>query len=192
MKRISLFIIATVLLWTGLQAQIFTVSDTTPCFERQRNYFYYTWFDTARWYLNSKDTLWFNQSQNELIPQWLYHLNYINETADSTQTPSLHFFGQYTSRPLKIKGLWAMVNKDPLETDPRPILNYSRSAEYLYLYTVDSNEPYIDTLDWYYDSYFLKRINGARWDTNQPRMLCIPAYVDGHAPYNRFRDEYCP
>ena len=42
MKRISLFIIATVLLWTGLQAQIFTVSDTTPCFERQRNYFYYT------------------------------------------------------------------------------------------------------------------------------------------------------
>ncbi len=42
MKRISLFIITTVLLWTGLQAQIFTVSDTTPCFERQRNYFYYT------------------------------------------------------------------------------------------------------------------------------------------------------
>ena len=40
MKRISLFIITTVLLWTGLQAQMFTVSDTTPCFERQRNYFY--------------------------------------------------------------------------------------------------------------------------------------------------------
>ena len=46
MKRISLFIITTVLLWTGLQAQIFTVSDTTPCFERQRNYFYYTSFIT--------------------------------------------------------------------------------------------------------------------------------------------------
>ena len=192
MKRISLFIITTVLLWTGLQAQIFTVSDTTPCFERQRNYFYYTWFDTARWYLNSKDTLWFNQSQNELIPQWLYHLNDINETPDSTQTPPLHFFGQYTSRPLKIKGLWAMVDKNPLEHDRWPVSNYSRAAEYLYLYTVDSNEPYIDTVDWYYDSYFLKRINGARWDTNQPRMLCIPAYVDGHAPYNRFRDEYCP
>ena len=192
MKRISLFIIATVLLWTGLQAQIFTVSDTTPCFERQRNYFYYTWFDTSRWYLNSKDTLWFNHSQNECIPDWQYWLNYINETADSTRTPRLHFFGQYTSRPLKIKGLWAMVDKNPIEHDPRPILNYSRSAEYLYLYTVDSNEPYIDTVDWYYDSYFLKRINGARWDTNQPRMLCIPAYVDGHAPYNRFRDEYCP
>ena len=105
MKRISLFIIATVLLWTGLQAQIFTVSDTTPCFERQRNYFYYTWFDTARWYLNSKDTLWFNQSQNELIPQWLYHLNDINETPDSTQTPpsflrAIHFKAVENKRPL--------------------------------------------------------------------------------------------
>ena len=85
-----------------------------------------------------------------------------------------------------------MVDKNPLEHDRWPVSNYSRAAEYLYLYTVDSNEPYIDTVDWYYDSYFLKRINGARWDTNQPRMLCIPAYVDGHAPYNRFRDEYCP
>ena len=181
MKKIAFLALIGILLGTGLQAQYLPPSDTLPCFERQRTYHYSIWFDTALWFLHPKDGPWSQYGLEEFVPTF-------NSTCGNRQ--AVRLYQQYTSKPLKVKGLWAIVSQseDYPDTTPHssvypwPILNNTKLPEYLYLYTINPAEPKPSTVGIY--SHYLQRIAGARWDTLQPRAMCIPRFYDGHQAYD--------
>ena len=90
----------------------------------------------------------------------------------------------YSPEPLRVNGIWAMVNcacEPELGnlTQRHTYMNPYRAPEYLYLMVrdpkyadwdlYDSHGPHqFDTLN-----YFIV-IDSVRWDTLTPRMLCLP------------------
>lgn len=176
MKKVVSIIVMIVLLTGEVCAQAVSPSrDTLPCGQRQRGYFYTLWYDTADWYLRP--------AANYRGPEWLASSTDINFNKCSFEDSHLEMLlQQYTPRPIRIKGLWAMLSRD------RPSYgncDTNRLPEYLYLYVRDTNvKPPTDGGS---ETYFLRRIASVRWDTAQPKMMCLPASADG----NLYPTLYC-
>ena len=178
MKKILLTAIISLLAWTGLSAQDI---DTLPCGQRQPNYFYPIWYDTASWYLKPDE--W---RMGYGLDQWEVHFN----PWGSVYSHSAVIFQQYTENPVRIQGLWAMVSQ---KADGFPDRDYnpqfgvsdnSKLPEFLYLYVRNPKvDP--DTVGWG-PTFWLFPVAHARWDTNQPKMLCVKQTDD-----ERFPNRYC-
>ena len=175
MKKISLIFVISILAWTGMRAQDI---DTLPCGQRQHNYSYPRWYDTADWFLHP--------DKYHYITQYSVHFNPRN----SGRSNVVEANQCYTATPIRVRGLWAMVSQDVTGFPERNnsanhvILDSTRLPEYLYLYVRDSViKP--DTVS-YDSSRWLKPVAHARWDTNQPRMLCMEKTADG-----RYGHSYC-
>ena len=174
-KILNTLILGMLLLPTVTRAQnpVRISTDTLPCGMRQPNYYYTYWYDTACWYL-----------QPETYGVWNSNGVYLFTTngAENHNTPTIQ---QYVSHPIRMRGLWAMVSQYP-GGDPAtplffPIRDSTRLPEYLYLY---ERKAGYETC--YEDSMFLTRIATVRWDTAQPKMLCLPKTAD-----NRYENMYC-
>ncbi len=177
MKRFVSIIVMTILLTAEMCAQvgIFPTPsrDTLPCGQRQRNHFYSTWFDTTDFYLRP-------YSYGYVLP--FYRDNIWDLYADnSAYRHETSIRQQYSPRPIRIKGLWAILRHWRIDDY---ILDTNRLPEYLYLYVRDTNEkpPSADNPE----SYFLRRVATARWDTAHPKMMCLKQDADG-----LFRNMYC-
>lgn len=68
--------------------------------------------------------------------------------------------------------------------DRGSLLDSTKLPEYLYLY-VRNPAVQMDTVTWDTNRWLLP-VAHARWDTNQPKMLCIKKFADG-----RYGNEYC-
>ena len=177
MKKIILTFVICILAWTGMRAQDI---DTLPCGQRQRNYFYNEWYDTADWFLHP------DKYGNAIRPT-RNHLNAIQDY--QTTSHSVIANQQYSTVPIRARGLWALVSQDArgMPENPRPIYiqDSTRLPEYLYLYIPDPNiKP--DTSIMCDSSHWLIPVAHARWDTNQPKMICLPRTADG-----RYGNSYC-
>ena len=172
MKKIVSIIALAVLLTAEVAAQPRPSRDTLPCGQRQRNHYYTAWLDTM--------DLYFHQPSHRYNPS---HNNIIGlENATSSQTHTMVTYKQYAPRPIRIKGLWAMLSQyTPYGS---LVSDTSRLPEYLYLYVRDTNEdpPTREKPS----SYFLRRVATVRWDTARPKMMCIQQDAAG-----RFQKYYC-
>ncbi len=165
MKKIYFTLIAVLMLLTEVHAQTI---DTLPCGQRERDFYYTEWYDTATYYLNPDDSLVLMGSPNSVHFIW-----YGN---DNTPTGRPYVvFQQYTEDTLRIKGLWAMVSQT---SSGDPYLHYSKLPEHLYLY-IPNPKVNTDTLSSWDTASFLTRITTTRWDTAQPKMLCLTKTEDG-------------
>ena len=179
MKKNILLIAMLVPLCAGVQAQnpVSISTDTLPCGVRLPNYYYGHWYDTTGWYQDPD--------------HWFYN----PVSSDVQFTKESYFDGymwrayqQYAPRPIRIKGLWAMVsqyagpNPESPATSCLPVRDSTRLPEYLYLYV---RNPKVEDTD-SYRTYFLTRIATVRWDTAQPKMMCVQKTADG-----RFPNMYC-
>ena len=177
-KSILIFVIA-ILACTGMRAQDI---DTLPCGQRQRNYFYNEWYDTADWFHHP-------DKYGNAITESNNHLNAIQDY--QTTSHSMIANQQYTAIPIQARGLWALVSQDVrgMPENPNPTYIYvqdsTRLPEYFYLYIPDPNvKP--DTSIMCDSSHWLVPVAHARWDTNQPKMICLPRTADG-----RYGNSYC-
>ena len=175
MKKIVLIIVMSVMQTVAGIAQIpYPSTDTLPCGERQRDYFYSEWYDTVDFYLRP-DCYSYSSAD--------FPNDFCSLQAVSEELPGyIRFFQQYAPRRLRIKGLWAMVRQYGLSSYNR-IKDSTRLPEYLYLglRTKDWPYPYYNT----YDDY-LEFVDSVRWDTAQPKMMCVMQTADG-----RKRNFYC-
>ena len=173
MKKILIISIALLTFCIEVNAQ---QNDTLSC-GRQRNYAYTSgWYDTCAWYLDPKgSTQW-----------WQMHPNpHFYESSPSPGEGDRWYiaYRQHTSDSLSVRGIWAMEWDSPLLPDPGNevprtipgITNHTKLPEYVYLYVLDSSVA-IDSI---WPSRFLKRIATARWDTLQPKTMCIQRFADG-------------
>ena len=171
MKKLILISVICVLAWTGTVAQDI---DTLPCGQRVRNYYYPHWYDTSDLYLNP-DNYYISQNTNRL------------QANTFAEYPFTIAYQYYTETPVRVRGLWAMVSQD---ADGHGLYRYVRVLdstklpEYLYLY-VRNPKIQPDTVTWDTTRWLLP-VAHARWDTNQPRMLCLKRFADG-----RNGNEYC-
>jgi len=177
MKKFLLFSIALYFVGLELQAQ---TTDTIPC-TRQRNYAYTAgWYDTTFWYLDPKNAESTSPYHMHLYPDPTF---LCNTGAAGPGVPIYMCYRQHTPRPLKIKGVWAMVSSSEIFPDPgHPsilaapgVCDSSKLPEYVYLYVRDSSV----TIDSFYYSPYLKRIATERWDTIKPKKMCIQRFADG-------------
>ena len=100
-------------------------TDTLPCGERQRNYFYSDWYDTTDIYLRPDN---YHFTSPELSEDFIH----LEGFGGSTITEIIEWKQQFAPRRIRIKGLWAMVK----QYGPRPgdtIKDSTRLPEYLYL-----------------------------------------------------------
>ena len=174
-KSILIFVIA-ILACAGMRAQDI---DTLPCGQRQRNYFYNEWYDTADWFFHpDKYGYLITEDNNHLNPMSSYN-------ADPNM---VRVFQQYTDNPIRIRGLWALVSQEasgsPEHAFPMYIIDSTRLPEYLYLYVRNPKVPR-DSVTWDSTRWLLP-VAHARWDTNQPHMICLPRTADG-----RYGNSYC-
>ena len=174
-KTILIFVIA-ILACAGMRAQDI---DTLPCGQRQRNYFYNEWYDTADWFFHpDKYGFLITEDNNHLNPMSSYN-------ADPNM---VRVFQQYTDNPIRIRGLWALVSQEasgsPEHAFPMYIIDSTRLPEYLYLYVRNPKVPR-DSVTWDSTRWLLP-VAHARWDTNQPHMICLPRTADG-----RYGNSYC-
>lgn len=163
MKRIISIIAVSVLLTIEVCAQAVAPSrDTLPCGQRQRCYYYSKWYDTADWYLRPYC--------NGLYPSSdIFGLG----SASSSEYHWSNTVQQYAPRPIRVKGLWALLSKDP---PMGRIMDTNRLPEYLYLYVRDTN---VELPIPGKESYFLQRVASVRWDTAHPKMMCLIQDADG-------------
>ena len=165
-------------LCAGVKAQnpVSISTDTLPCGVRLPNYYYGRWYDTTGWYQDPDNWIWNPMSID---------VHFIEECySDGFRWRA---FQQYAPRPIRIKGLWAMVSQyagpNPEDTTTcLPVRDSTRLPEYLYLYV---RNPKVEDTDSYM-TYFLTRIATVRWDTAQPKMMCVQKTADG-----RFPNMYC-
>ena len=175
MKKSFQILFVAVLLSTAAEAQPTPSTDTLPCVTRQRNYFYNSWYDTVSWFLNPNEP--FVGAYNYETRLWSQF------TSGDTR---MEAWRQYSPEPMRIKGIWVMVNcttercvGDLLSR--HAYLNPYRAPEYLYLMVRDPKYADWDLFDprnehaYAFDTlYYLKTIDSVRWDTLTPRMLCLP------------------
>ena len=182
MKKIVSLIAMAVLLTAELYAQPgFGFSptpsrDTLPCGQRQRNYLYNIWYDTFDYYL--RPYYYGNDAahvKSLLNWDWLGLNNRSN----------IFLTRQYTPRPTRIKGLWAMLSHERISDEV--VLDTNRLPEYLYLYVRDTNEDIPSSTD--KPTYFVRRVATVRWDTAHPKMMCLKQDAEGILP-NRYCHVY--
>ena len=169
-KSILIFVIA-ILACTGMRAQDI---DTLPCGQRVKNYYYPHWIDTMEYYLHPEK---YHTSEYD-------HRFKVRGFGDML---NVEVYQNYTDRPIKVRGLWAMVAQDRehgLFDRGGSLLDSTKLPEYLYLY-VRNPAVQMDTVTWDTNRWLLP-VAHARWDTNQPKMLCIKKFADG-----RYGNEYC-
>ena len=189
MKKIvvlTMLVLLTTAVFGQRPARIST--DTLPCVTRQPNYYYSYWYDTTWWYLNptSRDTFYVCDIPGlDIDTFWnLWGPNRVDFTQASRADEGTYVwtFEQYAPRPIRIKGIWGMVSQyaggEP--ENPHSTLNYwpifdsTRLPEYFYLYVRDPKVP----LPLNNETTFLERIATVRWDTAQPKMMCLPKTQD--------------
>ncbi len=169
-KSILIFVIA-ILACTGMRAQDI---DTLPCGQRVKDYYYPHWIDTMEYYLHPEK---YHTSEYD-------HRLKVRGFGDML---NVEVYQNYTDRPIKVRGLWAMVAQDRehgLFDRGGSLLDSTKLPEYLYLY-VRNPAVQMDTVTWDTNRWLLP-VAHARWDTNQPKMLCIKKFADG-----RYGNEYC-
>ena len=174
MKKTSFIFIVLVLAWTGLKAQ---AVDTLPCGERNPDYFYTHWYDTADWFLNPK------KYDNPYFPGKPWSAFHFNSHVGYGSAGNVMTFEQYTPHPLRVKGVWAMLSQtssmDPCQPPQWGVKDSARLPEYLYLYVPNPDVP-LDPSHWMDTSRWLLRVATVRWDTAHPKMLCLKKTADGH------------
>ena len=171
MKKTILIFVITILACTGMRAQDI---DTLPCGQRVKNYYYPHWIDTMEYYLHPEK---YHTSEYD-------HRLKVRGFGDML---NVEVYQNYTDRPIKVRGLWAMVAQDRehgLFDRGGSLLDSTKLPEYLYLY-VRNPAVQMDTVTWDTNRWLLP-VAHARWDTNQPKMLCIKKFADG-----RYGNEYC-
>ena len=183
MKNIILTLLATLLLLAEVQAQTI---DTLPCGERQRNFFYSTWYDTSTFYLNPDDPY----ANNTYLQKVSFHAIFNYEAYNPYRT---QVYQQYSPDSIVIKGIWAMVSQDANGYPGEPsnffnVLDSSRLPEYFYLYVPN---PKVDTslLEYGDTSRYLIRVATVRWDTAHPKMLCVQKCHDDR--FGNANNQYC-
>ena len=174
MKKIVLILVMAVLLDVVAFAQT-PSRDTLPCGVRQPNYFYSEWYDTTDYYLRP-------DGYNFTSPDCVFDgvgLDYHYRGRTTAEQ-------QFASRSIRIKGLWAMVDQPPYDDygDWVIIRDTSRLPEFLYLYlrNPDGKPP----INYAASGDFLMLVDSVRWDTAQPKMMCLKQFADG-----RKRNLYC-
>ena len=183
MKNIILTLLAFLLLLAEVQAQTI---DTLPCGERQRNFFYPTWYDTAAFFL-TPDAPYVNNT-------YLERVSFRCITSLSPTNPyRTHVYQQYSPDSIVIKGIWAMVSQDANGAPDRPnswfpVVDSSRLPEYFYIYVPN---PKVDTslLELGDTARYLIRIATVRWDTAHPKMLCVQKCHDDR--FGNANNQYC-
>ena len=153
-----------VLLSGATQGQIpYPSTDTLPCGERQRDYYYSSWYDTCYWYYIPEAANLFPDDGERVarleVDNW--------ETSLVIQ--------QFADRPIRIKGVWAMVHQGV----PSLVSNPIRLPEYIYLYVRDTNLAISE--DGKPDRW-LVNVASVRWDTAQPKMMCMKQTADERLP----------
>lgn len=143
--------------------------DTIPCGERQRNYFYSEWYDTTNYYLRP-DCYSFTAPE---LPGNLVNLN----TFGGYEYVA---FQQFAPRRIRIKGIWGMVAHYPAYYGNDAVLDTTRLPEYFYLYQRDPEGTPPAGCGW--SDKFLVLLDSVRWDTAQPKMMCVKQTADGRKP----------
>ena len=138
--------------------------DTLPCGERQRDYYYSAWYDTCYWY--------FSPETYFMYPDVEPFVAVLQCTEGTITKTTQHFFPRRT----RIKGLWAMVSQN----GPRLVLDTNRLPEYIYLYVrnPEGGAPTFTTSS----NDFLLCVDSVRWDTAQPKMMCMRQTFDERKP----------
>ena len=184
MKNIILTLLAFLLLLAEVQAQTI---DTLPCGERQRNFFYSTWYDTSTFYLNPDDP--YANNTNIRTVSFFGVFDYAPTSNMRTQV-----YQQYSPDSIVIKGIWAMVSQDANGAPDCPynswfpVVDSSRLPEYFYLYVPN---PKVDTslLSEGDTARYLLRVATVRWDTAHPKMLCVQRSHDDR--FGNANNQYC-
>ena len=136
-------------------------TDTLPCGERQRDYYYSSWYDTCYWYFVPEA---FNKFPDEG-----------ESVAYRDVTSYQPVIQQFADRPIRVKGLWAMVD----QSYPGLVSNPIRLPEYLHIYVRDTNKQLPEGVD---ADKWLVHVASARWDTAQPKMMCMKQTADERLP----------
>ena len=186
MKKIVFLIVISAVFCTALRAQNTRVStDTMPCVTRMSNYWYSSWYDTLDWYLygSALDSIHvYNDGRDTYYFHWTpYQVGFDGiTTAEESGRNFVNVFRHCAPHPIRIRGLWAMVSQYagdmmdiPFGGDCWPILDSTRLAEYFYLYVPKSGADSTSK-----PGFDLNRIATLRWDTAQPKMMCLPITLD--------------
>ena len=97
--------------------------DTLPCGQRQRYHYYSSWYDTTYFY--------YSPETYRRYPEYGNIVGFHDEQNPFTIT--LQAWQQFAPRPIRIKGLWAMVSSRSYDASLH-VLDTNRLPEYLYLY----------------------------------------------------------
>ena len=193
MKKTMILIAMAVLLPTVLPGQnpVRIATDTLQCGVRQPNYYYTHWYDTTDWYLygSGLDSIHvYNGGRDTFYYHWTPH-EVLFDHASGPRSHYVYSTEQYAPRPIRIRGLWAMVSQnlggdpeDPYYLSYYPLQDSSRLPEYLYLYVPKPDEGLPISIE----TSFLERVASVRWDTAQPKMMCLqktqdPTFADAKA-----------
>ena len=167
-------------------------TDTMPCGVRQPNYYYSSWYDTLDWYLYGSALDSFQVLYNDTF--WLtFNPDGFEWDSYGGACGYTRVFQQYTPRPLRIRGLWAMVSqykggdpKRPTYLSDVPVIDSARMPEYMYLYTPKDTTQHFHDRDT--GELLLDRIATVRWDTAHPKMMCFQKTLDPAFAYSK---SYC-
>lgn len=105
MKKIVSIITMAVLLTAEVCAQYPNQTpsrDTLPCGQRQRYHYYTSWYDTTYFYY-SPETF-------RMRPEYGGNIVGFPDQTSMYIPQQLKAFQQFAPRPIRIKGLWAMVS----------------------------------------------------------------------------------
>ena len=194
MKKVFLLFAMTVLFlsvgWAQLPVRVST--DTLHCGVRQPNYYYSAWFDTTDWYLygSAQDSIIvYNDGRDTFYASFDPSVIVWDRTGGSGA--HVRTYQQYAPRPIRIKGLWAMVSQnvggnpdDPNYISWTNVMDSARLPEYMYLYQLKdtTSNPDAD------GNLYLERIATVRWDTAHPKMMCLQKTLD---PAFAYAKSYC-
>ena len=169
MKKIVLIIAMCVIQTVMVDAQVPypPSTDTLPCGVRQRNYYYSSWFDTCYWYFVPEAFNKFPDDGERVATR---------DERNGNPAHTFDIFQQFATRTIRVKGIWAMVSQEKNVDIGNLVLDSTRLPEYIYLYRRDTNEL-LDSSD-----NFLVRVASTRWDTAQPKMMCMKQTADERLP----------
>ena len=176
MKKLFLSIVVLALLCNAVQAQshVWISADTLPCGERQRDYYYSVWYDTVDFYLRP-------DGYSYSSPEFSGNFMNLEGFGGSSVPRVIEWKQQFASRRIRIKGLWAMVRQDG-PASIYTLMDSMRLPEYLYIGLRDKDWP----VPSYSTEKFLTCMDSVRWDTAQPKMMCVKQTADG-----RKGNRYC-
>ena len=184
MKKFFLTIVLAAVLGNVLQAQDTRIStDTLPCGIRMPNYWYGAWYDTTNWYLygSGLDSIHvYNDGRDTFYYHWDPHYLDFECTRAANDSNYTAVFKQYATHPIRIKGIWGMVSQNSVFSSsqfPWGVLDSTRLPEDYYLYLPkpgDTDRPG----PFHLGPFDLMRIATVRWDTAQPKMMCLQSTLD--------------